>query len=111
MKILLCTLNSKYIHTNLAIRYLKKTIPHEEVEIHEFTINQQKEYIYGKILEREPEILGFSVYIWNVKETLELCQRIKKVRPNTMIILGGPEVSFDSEKILENRECGCNLPP
>ncbi|MDO5714528.1 MAG: DUF4080 domain-containing protein [Tissierellia bacterium] len=101
MKILLTTLNSKFIHTNLAIRYLQNTLPKGEVEIAEFTINQPKEYVYRKILEKEPDILGWSVYIWNHKETIEICQMIKQVCPNTKIILGGPEVSYDSVKLME----------
>lgn len=100
MKILLSTLNSKFIHTNLAIRYLKHSTD-REVAIEEFTINQPKEYIYGKIIEKDPDILGFSVYIWNRKETLAICEMLKRVRPGMHLILGGPEVSFDSRELME----------
>lgn len=94
------TLNSKFVHTNIAIRYLAKTVKEPKVTFREFTINQPKEYIYGKLMEEAPDILGFSVYIWNRRETLELVQMLKTVRPDLTILLGGPEVSFDTEELM-----------
>ena len=67
MKLLLTTLNSKYIHTNLAIRYLKNSVVDviDNVNLVEFTINQRKEYILGEIYKIQPDVIGFSCYIWN----------------------------------------------
>ncbi|MBV1819153.1 B12-binding domain-containing radical SAM protein [Anaerosalibacter bizertensis] len=102
MKVLITTLNSKFIHSSLSIRYLKsfcKDIPN--IEICEFTINQNKDYIAGEIYKMNPDIIAFSCYIWNLEETLDICNILKIVNPNIKIILGGPEVSFDGEEILK----------
>ena len=101
MKVILATLNSKFIHSNLAIRYLKEYVKDiHPVEIMEFTINQTIDSITSELYKNQPDILGFSTYIWNVEETLEICRIIKMVSPNTKIILGGPEVSFNGKDIL-----------
>lgn len=102
MKIILTTLNSKFIHSNLAIRYLKEYVRDiEPVEVLEFTINQTIDSISSEIYKRSPDIVGFSTYIWNIEETLEICQILKLVSPKTKILLGGPEVSFDGADLLE----------
>lgn len=102
MKVLLTTLNSKYIHTNLAIRYLKEFTKEIDTNILEFNINQSMDYILQEIYLGEYEIVGISTYIWNIKEVLELCEKLKIVRPSTKIILGGPEVSFESLELMKD---------
>jgi len=104
MKVLITTLNSKYIHSSLAIRYLKEYCLDEikNIEIAEYTINQNNEYITGEIYKKKPDIVAFSCYIWNLQSTLEICQRLKLIRPHIKIVLGGPEVSYDGDKILED---------
>ncbi len=103
MKIILTTLNSKFIHSALAIRYIRsysKDI--SNIELMEFTINQNIDYIVGELYKKSPDIIGFSTYIWNREETLKICQMLKIIIPPIIkIILGGPEVSFDGEDILE----------
>ena len=108
MKILLTTLNSKYIHTNLAIRYLNKCIERDvrnkedfTVEVQEFTINNSEDYIYNEIIAGEHDVVCFSCYIWNIEKTLHLCENLKKALPELKILLGGPEVSYDGEQLLE----------
>lgn len=105
MKILLASLNAKYIHSSLAIKYLesyaKNNIEDLNIETMEFTINQNVDFIIGEIYKKKPDIIGFSCYIWNMNNTLRICEGIKIVSPETQIILGGPEVSFDSDKILK----------
>ena len=97
MKILLTTLNSKFIHTNLAIRYLKEFVRDLiEVDMKEYTINNDLDYILKDIYKNEYDIILFSTYIWNVGDIVKLCDNLKKIRPNTKIALGGPEVSYDS---------------
>lgn len=98
MKCVLAALNSKYIHSNLAIRYLKQY--DEKIEIFEGTINDNILNMAYKILELNPELLGFSCYIWNIEETIKLCSTIKKMNERIKIFLGGPEVSFNGEDIL-----------
>ncbi|MCC0635931.1 B12-binding domain-containing radical SAM protein [Clostridioides sp. ES-S-0001-02] len=97
MKILLTTLNSKFIHTNLAIRYLKEFVRNLiEVDMKEYTINNDLDYILKDIYKNEYDIILFSTYIWNIGDIVKLCDNLKKIRPNTKIALGGPEVSYDS---------------
>ncbi|MBZ2175953.1 B12-binding domain-containing radical SAM protein [Schnuerera sp. xch1] len=101
MNTILTTLNSKYIHSALSIRYIKSYCNDiSDIELMEFTINQNADYIVGELYKRDPDIIGFSTYIWNREETLRICEMIKIVKPNVKIILGGPEVSFDAEELL-----------
>ncbi len=105
MKIILIGLNSKFIHNNLAIENLlayNKGIPGAEFEILSFTINQSKEEILKGIATRNPDIAGFSAYIWNIGMILDIVTNLKKIRPGLRIVLGGPEVSYDPEFLLEN---------
>lgn len=106
MKVLLTALNAKYIHTNLAVRYLKKTIEssYNDVEILEFTINHHQEYILSEIYRKNPDVLCFSCYIWNIEMILELSSNIKKVLPDVLIVLGGPEVSFEAEALMVSND-------
>ncbi|MEI5905917.1 B12-binding domain-containing radical SAM protein [Bacillus spongiae] len=96
MKVVLSTLNAKYIHTNLAIRYLKAHVePEFPVELVEYTIKDPAMNIVTDLYSKQPDIIGFSCYIWNIEETLTVISMLKKVLPNTIIILGGPEVTYD----------------
>lgn len=105
MRVLLSTLNSKYIHTALSLRYLKAyaegKLAESELSIREFTINQSINHILGEIYRERPDVLAMSVYIWNINETLDIVKSLKKVAPEVKVILGGPEVSFEIEKLLE----------
>lgn len=112
MKILLTTLNSKFIHTNLAIRYISSYAKkyHKEaidsgkidISIKEFTINTSIEYILSKIIDMDIDCIAFSVYIWNVEDIQRLSKNIKKVNSDIKIIWGGPEVSYDTYCQLDN---------
>ncbi|UPA30240.1 B12-binding domain-containing radical SAM protein [Terrisporobacter glycolicus] len=102
MKILLTTLNSKFIHTNLAIRYLKESVKDlVDVDIREYTINNQLDYILKDIYKNNYDIVFFSTYIWNIYDIVKLCDNLKKVKPDIKIGLGGPEVTYDSENAME----------
>ncbi len=104
MKILLTALNSQYVHSNLAVRYLKaftKELPYEGV-IREFTINERESIILKEIIAEKPDIVCFSVYIWNVEMVLRISNLIKEVNSNIEILLGGPEVSYDSKEYLKD---------
>ncbi len=107
MRVLLTALNAKYIHTNLAVRYLEKSIIdilHEDVEIREFTINNNVNYIIQEIYDYRPNILCFSCYIWNINMINYITGHIKKVMPEVFIVLGGPEVSFDTEIFMREND-------
>jgi radical SAM superfamily enzyme YgiQ (UPF0313 family) len=97
--IVLTTLNAKYIHAAFGLRYLMANLGDLKpgAEIVEFDINQRPLDIAEALLARGPKILGFGVYIWNVAETTEVLAAIKRVQPEITIILGGPEVSYETE--------------
>ena len=102
MKILLTTLNSKFIHTNLAIRYLKESVKDlVDVDIREYTINNQLDYILKDIYKNNYDVVFFSTYIWNIYDIVKLCDNLKKVKPEIKIGLGGPEVTYDSDYAME----------
>ncbi len=105
MKTLLVAINAKYIHTNLAVHTLKKYADtnlstNVDISILETTINQSKELILRQIYKANPDIIGFSCYIWNMSLVIDLISTLKKVLPNTKIFLGGPEVSYDTYEVL-----------
>lgn len=103
MKAILAALNSKFIHSSLSIRYLRAYCKDLlDIDIMEFTINQSLDYIAAEIYKAKADIVGFSTYIWNREETLRICEILKIVSPHTKILLGGPEVSFDSVEIMKN---------
>ncbi|MFA6941496.1 MAG: B12-binding domain-containing radical SAM protein [Clostridiaceae bacterium] len=106
MKILLVGINSKFIHSNLAIRYLSaytKDLKYN-IKIKEYTINDLMENILRGILEEKSDIICFSTYIWNTEIVKKLARLIKIVTDNTKILYGGPEVSFDGKGFLEKNE-------
>lgn len=104
MKILLTALNSKFIHTNLAIRYLKAYTQDIDYEctLKEYTINDLMEKVLQSIIIEKPDIVGFSCYIWNIDKVKKLCKLIKLVDSSINIFLGGPEVSYDCRKVLQD---------
>jgi anaerobic magnesium-protoporphyrin IX monomethyl ester cyclase len=96
MNIVLTTLNAKYIHTNLAIRYLQSyAMPDYSSIISEYTIKDPTINIVSDLYQKMPNIVGFSVYIWNIEETIKVIRMLKKVKPDVKIIVGGPEVTYD----------------
>lgn len=111
MKTLLIGINSKFSHTNLAIRSIKEYVKHKSninPVIKEFTINQLTTDILRDIIFEQPNVILFSVYIWNIEFTLKVIQEIKKILPKVFIGVGGPEVSYRAEEILqENKFIDC----
>ena len=101
MKIILTTLNSRYTHTSIALRYLYANLQdlQNTAEILEFSINDAIQSVAEKILLHEPEIVGIGTYIWNAREVNELIHIIKKVSPQTNIVLGGPEVTHQPFRV------------
>ena len=104
MKFLLCAVNAKYIHSNPAVYSLRASAGEElrpHVEIAEYTINQYSDEILADIYHRQPDVIGLSCYIWNWIMIQELLCEIPKILPGVDIWLGGPEVTYDGEKVLE----------
>ncbi|MCI5721141.1 MAG: B12-binding domain-containing radical SAM protein [Firmicutes bacterium] len=107
MRILLTTLNSKYVHSNLALKYLYHAALEElgdtadhSVVLQEFTINNPMEYVYGELVRGDYDLVCFSVYIWNVEKVKALASKLKEACPAVKILMGGPEVSYDTESFL-----------
>jgi radical SAM superfamily enzyme YgiQ (UPF0313 family) len=96
--ILLCTLNAKYIHASFGLRCLMANMGElsPQTQMMEFDINQRPLEIVEKILATAPAIIGLGVYVWNARQTLEVVRMLKQIAPAIPIVLGGPEVSYET---------------
>ena len=96
-KIILATLNAKYIHASLGLRYLYSNLAElqSQAQLAEFTIKRPATEIADELLVDNPAIIGFGIYIWNTEQTAEVIRHIKKRQPETIIVIGGPEVSYE----------------
>ena len=104
LKILLTAVNSKYIHSNLAIRYIRSYCKYFDTEIKEYSINDNINSIISGIIYEDPDVVSFSCYIWNIEIINKICSSIKKINPKIITIFGGPEVSYDSADIMEKNK-------
>ena len=114
MKILLVAVNAKYIHSNLGIYSLKayarqqleadppRTQDPVTIELAENTINHQLDACLQDLYRRKPDVIGFSCYIWNIESIRSLAADIRKLLPHVPLWLGGPEVSYDARKVLQD---------
>ena len=98
--IVLTTLNAKYIHAAFGLRYLMANLGalRERARIVEFDINQRPVDVAEVLLAQNPKIIGLGVYIWNAAPATEVVAALKRIRPEVIVILGGPEVSYDTEQ-------------
>ena len=101
MKIILSTLNSRYTHSAIGLRYLYANMQElkTSTQIMEFSINDALQSIAEKLLDHQPDIIGLGVYIWNAAHIHELIHILKKVSPQTIIVLGGPEVTYEPFRV------------
>lgn len=102
-KVVLAALNAKYIHSNLALRYLSRFQDNNKkhhLVTREFTINQRLDFIAEELFRLQPDVILFSAYIWNVEMLRQLCPLLKKILPDCILGFGGPEVSYESETFL-----------
>lgn len=97
--IILCTLNARYIHSALGLRYLHANLQdlENQAAILEFTIDRRPIDLAEQLLAQQPRIIGLGVYIWNVAQTTELVGILKQVSPGTVIVVGGPEISYETD--------------
>ncbi|SEA12517.1 anaerobic magnesium-protoporphyrin IX monomethyl ester cyclase [Desulfuromusa kysingii] len=104
MLTLLTTLHSKYIHASLALPCLAAYCGDAcgEIMIREYSVNEPKEIVLAQIVACEAEVICFSVYLWNRVETLELVACLKRINPQLKIVLGGPEVSFETREFFQH---------
>ncbi|MBR3767896.1 MAG: DUF4080 domain-containing protein [Clostridia bacterium] len=106
MKVISACLNSKYIHSSLSVWCLyagvkKYCCSDIDIDVMETTINYDNNKFLQEIINKKPDLISFSCYIWNINKTLELC-RIIKEQLNCKIVLGGPEVAYRTAQILDN---------
>lgn len=102
MKTLITTLNSKFIHTSLSLRLLYvATKDQHDVSFKEYTIKDNEEHIVNDLLSMNLDVIAFSCYIWNIDHILEICQKLKQYAPHLIIILGGPEVTYEAQHFLK----------
>ncbi|HPU58202.1 MAG TPA: cobalamin B12-binding domain-containing protein, partial [Candidatus Avimonas sp.] len=104
--VIICALNSKYIHSSLAPWYLLAGIKQWcgegiNASVLEGTINDDTGKIFAKIADKKPNVLGFCCYIWNITAVLKLSKLVKENSPDTILVLGGPEVSYNAGRLLE----------
>jgi radical SAM superfamily enzyme YgiQ (UPF0313 family) len=97
MTIILSTLNARYTHASLGLRYLLANMGdlQETTRLHEFVIGAKTADVVERLLAHKPRIIGFGVYIWNVEETTKVIAMLKRVAPEVTIVIGGPEVSYE----------------
>ncbi len=101
MNILLCAVNSKFSHTNLAVRLLNR-FSGDKCEIAEFTINEPISFAVSEIYKKQPEIICFSCYIWNIEFIKKCAETLKSLLPASKIVLGGPEVSYCPDEYMKH---------
>lgn len=105
MTILLFTLNARYTHASLGLRYLLANMGELQAQtrLQEFVLGARTTDVVEKLLAHKPRIIGFGVYIWNVEETTKVVALLKRIAPDVVIVLGGPEVSYESaeQKIVQ----------
>ncbi len=98
MKILLVAINARFTHSNLALRYLRAYAENfsDDVTLDEFTINQNIDDILFELVNIKPDIICFSVYIWNTELVHKILPAFNSILPDCKIVLGGPEVSYNA---------------
>ncbi|MBO5948103.1 cobalamin-dependent protein, partial [bacterium] len=102
MKIVLATINARYSHTSFGLRYLKANLNEyeQQTEICEFSLDESVQEIAEKIIVKNPDIIGFGCYIWNIEAILKAVEIVKAILPNALVVLGGPEVSYENGEFL-----------
>ncbi|MGH8805146.1 MAG: B12-binding domain-containing radical SAM protein [Polaromonas sp.] len=102
-RIVIATLNAKYIHASLGLRYLLANMDvhggaglRAQTQLREFVIQQRPTQIVEELLALQPEVVGLGIYIWNVVETTQVVRLLKTLRPDIKVVLGGPEVSYET---------------
>lgn len=96
-KIVVATINARYIHTSLGLRYLYANMGElqQQTELAEFTLEQRPIDIAERLLAGTPSIIGLGVYIWNCEQSTQLVSLLKEISPETVLVIGGPEVSHE----------------
>ena len=103
MKVALAAVNAKYIHSNLAVYSLRANagVYRDQIALREYTINQQEDVILKDLYDLNPSICFFSCYIWNISFVKQIIEDLHQILPHMPIWVGGPEVSYEAGKFLE----------
>src|SRR3954471_15655339 len=96
--VILSTINARYVHAALGLRYLAANMGELRTDTHivEFVLGARAGDMAEQLLAHRPRVIGFGVYIWNVEETTRLVSVLKRVAPDVVIVVGGPEVSYET---------------
>ena len=97
LKVIFCAVNARYTHSSLALRYLKAYNSQFNIKIREFSVNDSIMDIYASLYGEGADFYCFSCYIWNIEHTVKIAELIKSALPESKIVLGGPEVSYNPE--------------
>ncbi len=100
MKTILLAINSKYLHTNPAVRYIKEYVNNNDITIKEFTINQRLSFIVDELILEKPKRIIISTYIWNLNYATSIANIIKRIDSSIEIAVGGPQVSYHPKRFL-----------
>lgn len=104
MHAVICGLNSQYIHSSLApwclLAGVRAYAPSVAAEVVEGTVNESPDAVFARIVEKAPQVVGFSCYIWNIEAVLRLAARLKQALPGLRVVLGGPEVGYRAGDLL-----------
>src|SRR5271170_4473162 len=97
--ILLTTINARYHHAAFGLRYLYANLQNlrAQAQIMEFVLGKNPRDIAESLLQRQPKIIGIGVYIWNTTQVYEVVSILKKVAPEVVVVVGGPEISYEIE--------------
>ncbi len=98
-KICICAINASYSHSSLSVRCLAKALDKDAI-ICEYTINDNLNKVVAELYKKACDLYAFSCYIWNIEFVLDVCQTLKKLMPDCVIMLGGPEVSYDAYDVM-----------
>ena len=103
MKTVLFALNGSYSHTNLAVRAIAHSLraAGEEAVIIEKNLKDTRLSVLEALVSENADVYGFSVYIWNAPEMYAFASELKALLPSALLVLGGPEVSFEDKSFFE----------
>ena len=107
MRAVICGINSQYIHSSLApwclLAGVRAYAPSVSAEVVEGTVNESLDAVFARIMEKAPQVVSFSCYIWNIETVLRLTERLKRAVPELRVVLGGPEVSYRAGSLLHEQ--------
>ena len=95
--ILLVAVNARYSHCSYAARSLQANLGllAESATILETDLDITPLQLASQIVEARPHVVGFSVYLWNVRLVEAVARILRAVVPHVRLVAGGPEMTTD----------------